>query len=224
VLGIAGLRGAGRSELAKGIFGYDRRRSGSVAMNGIAVAPDSPHAAIVAGIGFAPEDRKHEALLLFRSILDNAALCVTDRTGSFGFFSRRRAMDIVAPLAAKMSIKTPSLDEEVSKLSGGNQQKVVLARWLARQPVLLILDEPTRGIDIGAKSEIYRLIGELAANGIGVILISSEMPELIGLADRVLVMADGRVTAELTRPNIDEATILHHAMPQSPSSPGDHVQ
>ena len=224
VLGIAGLMGAGRSELAKGIFGYDRRRSGRVVMNGVPLAPDSPQAAIIAGIGFAPEDRKHEALLLFRSILDNAALCVTDKTGSFGFFSRRRAMDIVAPLAAKMSIKAPSLDEEVSKLSGGNQQKVVLARWLARQPMLLILDEPTRGIDIGAKSEIYRLIGELAANGIGVILISSEMPELIGLADRILVMADGRVTAELTRPNIDEAAILRYAMPQSPSSSGDHVQ
>ena len=108
VLGIAGLMGAGRSELAKGIFGYDRRRSGRVVMNGVPLAPDSPQAAIVAGIGFAPEDRKHEALLLFRSILDNAALCVTDKTGSFGFFSRRRAMDIVAPLAAKMSIKAPS--------------------------------------------------------------------------------------------------------------------
>ena len=159
--------------------------------------PDSPQAAIAAGIGFAPEDRKHEALLLFRSILDNAALCVPDKTSTFGLFNRRKAMDIVAPLAAKMAIKAPDLDEQVSKLSGGNQQKVVLARWLARQPMLLILDEPTRGIDIGAKAEIYRLIDELAASGIGLILISSEMPELIGLADRVLVMAGGRITAEL---------------------------
>ena len=114
-----------------------------------------------------------------------------------------------------MAIKAPDLDEQVSKLSGGNQQKVVLARWLARQPMLLILDEPTRGIDIGAKAEIYRLIDELAASGIGLILISSEMPELIGLADRVLVMAGGRITAELTRPDINEAAILKHAMPQS---------
>ena len=124
-------------------------------------------------------------------------------------------MDIVAPLASKMAIKAPDLDEQVSKLSGGNQQKVVLARWLARQPMLLILDEPTRGIDIGAKAEIYRLIDELAASGIGLILISSEMPELIGLADRVLVMAGGRITAELKRPDINEAAILKHAMPQS---------
>ena len=224
VLGIAGLMGAGRSELAKAIVGYDRRIAGTIAMNGVPVLPNSPHAAIVAGIGFAPEDRKHEALLLFRSILDNAALCVPDKTSSFGFFNRRKALEIVSPLAAKMSIKAPNLDEQVSKLSGGNQQKVVLARWLARQPMLLILDEPTRGIDIGAKAEIYRLIDELAASGIGIILISSEMPELIGLADRVLVMAGGRITAELARPDVDEATILKHAMPQSASAPGDHIQ
>ncbi|MBZ9811234.1 sugar ABC transporter ATP-binding protein [Mesorhizobium sp. ESP-6-2] len=214
VLGIAGLMGAGRSELAKAIVGYDRRLGGTVSMNGIPVPPDSPHAAIVAGIGFAPEDRKHEALLMFRSILDNAALCVADRTSSFGLFSRRKALDVVSPLAAKMAIKAPDLDVPVAKLSGGNQQKVVLARWLARQPMLLILDEPTRGIDIGAKAEIYRLIEELAAGGIGLILISSEMPELIGLADRVLVMAEGRITAELNRPHIDETSILRHAMPR----------
>ena len=123
-----------------------------------------------------------------------------------------------------MTIKAPTLDEQGSKLSGGNQQKVILARWLARQPMLLILDEPTRGIDIGAKAEIYRLIDELAASGIGIILISSEMPELIGLADRVLVMAGGRITAELARPDVDEATILKHAMPQSAPAPGDHIQ
>jgi len=224
VVGIAGLMGAGRSELAKAIIGYDRRLGGTVAMNGAAVTPDSPQAAIAAGIGFAPEDRKHEALLLFRSILDNAALCVPDKTSSFGLFNRRKAMDIVAPLAAKMAIKAPDLDEQVSKLSGGNQQKVVLARWLARQPMLLILDEPTRGIDIGAKAEIYRLIDELAASGIGLILVSSEMPELIGLADRVLVMAGGRITAELTRPNINEAAILKHAMPQSAAQNGEAIQ
>jgi L-arabinose transport system ATP-binding protein len=224
VVGIAGLMGAGRSELAKAIVGYDHRVRGSVTMNGSEVAPDSPQAAIVAGIGFAPEDRKHEALLLFRSILDNAALCIPEKTSTFGMFSRRKALAVVSPLAAKMSIRAPDLDVEVAKLSGGNQQKVVLARWLARQPMLLILDEPTRGIDIGAKAEIYRLIDELAASGMGLILISSEMPELIGLADRVLVMAGGRVTAELTRPDIDEAAILKHAMPQSPAQRQGAIQ
>ena len=176
--------------------------------------PNSPGDAIAAGIGLAPEDRKHEALLLFRSILDNATLCVPDKVSRFGFFQRRLALDAVGGLARKMAIKAPSLDEPVSRLSGGNQQKVVLARWLACQPMLLILDEPTRGIDIGAKLEIYRLIDELAAGGMALILISSEMPELIGLADRIMVMAGGEVTGMLEGEAIDEREILKLAMPR----------
>jgi L-arabinose transport system ATP-binding protein len=215
VLGIGGLMGAGRSELAKAIVGYDRRLSGSITMAGKPLAANDPGAAIRAGIGFAPEDRKHEALLLFRSVLDNASLCIPDETSRSGFFSRRKALARVEPLAGKIAIKTPTLDEPVSRLSGGNQQKVVLARWLACEPMLLILDEPTRGIDIGAKAEIYRLIDELAGAGIGIILISSEMPELIGLADRVLVMADGRITAELAGNDMSEEEILKHAMPHA---------
>lgn len=214
VLGIGGLMGAGRSELAKAIVGFDRRKSGTVTMNGKAVMANSPAEAIRAGIGFAPEDRKHEALLLFRSILDNAALCIPDKTAQMGFFSRRLAMDVVGELARKMAIKAPNLDELVSKLSGGNQQKVILARWLARQPALLILDEPTRGIDVGAKSEIYRLIDELAAQGMAVVLISSEMPELIGLADRVAVMAGGEIIGMLEGDGITERNLLQLAMPQ----------
>ena len=214
VLGIGGLMGAGRSELAKAIVGYDRRKGGSVRMSETEVPANSPADAIRCGIGFAPEDRKREALLLFRSILDNAALCIPDKVGHFGLFSRNRAFAVIEGLARKMTIKAPNLDEPVSRLSGGNQQKVVLARWLARQPLLLILDEPTRGIDVGAKSEIYRLIDELAAQGMAVILISSEMPELIGLADRVAVMAGGEVTGMLEGDAIDEANILKLAMPQ----------
>ncbi|HEV8388286.1 MAG TPA: sugar ABC transporter ATP-binding protein [Dongiaceae bacterium] len=215
VLGIGGLMGAGRSELAKAIVGYDRRRSGAVRMAGSDVPANSPADAIRCGIGFAPEDRKREALLLFRSILDNAALCIPDKVSEFGLFSRRRAFAVVEGLARKMAIKAPSLDEPVSRLSGGNQQKVVLTRWLARQPSLLILDEPTRGIDIGAKSEIYRLIDELATQGMAVILISSEMPELIGLADRVAVMAGGEVTGVLEGDAINERAILALAMPRN---------
>ena len=201
VLGIAGLMGAGRSELAKAIVGYDRRLAGDGRHERQTVASnDSPHAAIAAGIGFAPEDRKQRGAAAVsqhprqcgavraRQDLDASACS----TGARRWTSSRRS-------PPRCRSRRPSLDELVSKLSGGNQQKVVLARWLARQPMLLILDEPTRGIDIGAKAEIYRLIDELAASGIGVILISSEMPELIGLADRVLVMADGRITAELAR-------------------------
>ena len=215
VVGLGGLMGAGRSELAKAIFGYDRMLAGAVTMQGKPLPANNTAAAIQAGIGFAPEDRKHEALLLMRSILDNGAIVIPDLVSRFGFFDRHHAMSLVGEAAATMRIKAPSLDTEVGDLSGGNQQKVVLARWLARSPKLLILDEPTRGIDVGAKSEIYRLIDDLAASGIAIMLISSEMPELIGLADRVLVMADGRITAELTGDAVNEEQILRHAMPSA---------
>ena len=149
-----------------------------------------------------------------RSILDNATLCVPEQISTAGLFDRRKAFAVVSPLSKRLSIRTPSLDQLVSKLSGGNQQKVVLARWLARQLKVLILDEPTRGIDIGAKAEIYQLIAELAEGGIAVLLISSEMPELIGLADRVLVMAEGRITGEIGA-DADEQSILALSMPQT---------
>lgn len=215
VLGIGGLVGAGRSELAKGLFGFHRRLSGTVEVAGQAIPPGQPGKAIMAGLGFAPEDRKDEALLLMRSILDNVTLCVPDRVSRFGLFDRRKAEDIVGDIAGRLAIKAPSLDTPVSALSGGNQQKVVLARWLARAPKVLILDEPTRGIDVGAKSEIYNLIADLTRQGLGIIVISSEMQELLGLADRILVMAEGRVTARLEGDAINEDAILRAAMPES---------
>ena len=213
VVGLGGLVGAGRSELARGIFGYDRRLGGRITVSGRALRANSPADAIAAGIGFAPEDRKQEALLMARSVMDNITLCVPDKVSRFGFFDPRRARGIAAVQADRMRIKTPSLGHPIAKLSGGNQQKAVLGRWLARAPRVLILDEPTRGIDIGAKAEIYRLIDELAAGGIGILLISSEMPELIGLADRILVMAEGRITGEVARGAANEETILRLAMP-----------
>ncbi|WP_319412577.1 sugar ABC transporter ATP-binding protein [uncultured Cohaesibacter sp.] len=215
VVGVGGLMGAGRSELAKAIFGYDKITAGTVHMEGKLLPSGNTAAAIQAGIGFAPEDRKHEALLLMRSILDNGAMVIPDLVSRHGFFDRHAAKDLVGAAAKTMQIKAPSLDTQVSDLSGGNQQKVVLARWLARSPKVLILDEPTRGIDVGAKSEIYKLIDDLAASGIAILLISSEMPELIGLADRVLVMADGKITAELAGDAINEEEILLHAMPSA---------
>jgi L-arabinose transport system ATP-binding protein len=219
VLGIGGLMGAGRSELAKGIVGFDRRISGEVHAAGKPVRANSPANAIFAGIGFAPEDRKHEALLLFRSVLDNATLCIPDKVSRFGFFQRRRAQSLTQNLADRLSIRTPSLDQQVSRLSGGNQQKVVLARWLAREPRVLILDEPTRGIDVGAKAEIYQLIDQLAAAGIAIVLISSEMPELLGLADRILVMAGGRIVGELSAEQASEEAILRLAMHAGAAGP-----
>ena len=213
VLGIGGLMGAGRSELAKGIFGFHRRTAGSVTLDGKALPSGDTAAAIEAGLGFAPEDRKEEALLLMQSILDNAVLCIPELVSDAGFYNRGKARGIIGSIADRLSIKAPSLDTPVSSLSGGNQQKVVLARWLARKPKVLILDEPTRGIDVGAKSEIYQTIRALTGTGLGVIVISSEMPELIGLSDRILVMAGGRIRAEFGPGEASETAILDAAMP-----------
>lgn len=215
VLGIGGLMGAGRSELAKGIFGFHKRHAGRVTIDGVDLPSGDTAAAIMAGLGFAPEDRKEEALLLLQSILDNAVICIPDRITRGGLFSKKMAVGVIGDIAGQLAIKAPTLDTPVGRLSGGNQQKVVLARWLARQPKVLILDEPTRGIDVGAKSEIYALIRNLTRAGLGVIVISSEMPELIGLSDRVLVMAGGRLTAELAADEMTEDRILRAAMPQA---------
>lgn len=220
VLGIGGLMGAGRSELAKGVFGYHARRAGRVSLDGRDLPSGNTAAAITAGIGFAPEDRKEEALLLLQSILDNSVLCVPEQVSQAGFFSRAKALDLIGGVSSRMRLKAASLDAPVTSLSGGNQQKVVLTRWLARDLKVLIVDEPTRGIDVGAKAEIYELIRQLTEQGLGVIVISSEMPELLGLSDRVLVMAEGEVRAELTGAELTEETVLtaaipHGAVPQS---------
>jgi L-arabinose transport system ATP-binding protein len=212
VVGVAGLMGAGRSELAEAIFGQDRILAGSVAVNRKPIRLRSPADAIAAGIGFAPEDRKSQALLLLRSVKENISLAIPDLISRFDFVDLGAERRIAAAQAGRLRIKTPSLDVSVSNLSGGNQQKVVLGRWLARRPKVLILDEPTRGIDVGAKAEIYRLIAELAGEGIALMVISSEMPELLGLADRILVMAGGRLVAELSRDEASEERILSLAM------------
>ena len=212
IVGLAGLIGAGRSELARGVFGFDRRSAGRVLVGGREIPLRSPADAILAGIGFAPEDRKHEALLLMRNVRENITLCVPERISRYGFVRRSAENEVALRLTERMRVKTPSLGQLVSKLSGGNQQKVVLSRWLARGPRVLILDEPTRGIDVGAKAEIYRLIDELAAGGIAILLISSEMPELLGLTDRILVMAGGRIVGEMPTAEATEQKILALAM------------
>ena len=211
VVGLAGLIGAGRSELAEAIFGYDRMLAGSVAVAGRPVRLRSPADAIAAGVGFAPEDRKSQALLLLRSVKDNISLAIPDLISRLNFVNEGDERRIAGALVDRLRIRTPSLDASVANLSGGNQQKVVLGRWLARRPKVLILDEPTRGVDVGAKAEIYRLIAELAAEGIALLVISSEMPELLGLADRILVMAGGRVVAEMPR---EEASEERHPEPR----------
>jgi L-arabinose transport system ATP-binding protein len=175
----------------------------------------SPADAIAAGIGFAPEERKAEALVLERSVRDNIGLVVMRSLARWGFVSDRSERALAAEYVERLRIRTPSTSQLVGKLSGGNQQKVVLARWLATRPKLLVLDEPTRGVDVGAKSEIYAIIDRLAHDGVAVLVVSSELPEVMGLADRICVMAGGRITGELTRSEATEESILALAMDDS---------
>ncbi|WP_226781550.1 sugar ABC transporter ATP-binding protein [Oceaniglobus trochenteri] len=223
VLGIGGLIGAGRSELAKGIFGFHRRLSGRVLLDGNELPSGDTAAAIAAGIGFAPEDRKEEALLLMQTILENAVLCVPEKVSTGGFFSRSRALKLISDISRQMRLKASSLDAPITSLSGGNQQKVVLTRWLACDLKVLILDEPTRGIDVGARSEIYDLIRNLTDSaGLGVIVISSEMTELLGLSDRVLVMADGQIRGTFDRAEATEEKVMRAAIPQGAHAAPDN--
>jgi len=168
----------------------------------------TPADAIAAGIGLAPEERKADALVMVRTVRDNIALAVLDRLSRFGFVRSREERSLAARYVAQLRVRTPSLEQRVQNLSGGNQQKVVLARWLARRTDILVLDEPTRGVDVGAKSEIYTIIDQLVAEGAAVLVVSSELPEVLGLADRVVVMRDGRVAGELTREDATEERIL----------------
>jgi len=212
VVALSGLIGAGRSELAHTIFGDLPRTGGAVLVAGTPVPPNDPKEAIAAGIGLAPEDRKGQALVLIRSVLENTTLPILPKLSLGGFVRRKQERATASAYVQRLRVRTPSLDEDVSKLSGGNQQKVVLARWLATAPRVLILDEPTRGIDVGAKAEIYRLIDELAVAGMGVLLISSELTEVLGLADRILVMQSGRITGELAAETATESAIMELAM------------
>ncbi|NTU63121.1 MAG: sugar ABC transporter ATP-binding protein, partial [Chloroflexi bacterium] len=193
-------------------FGELPKTSGSVLLEGKSVTIRRPDDAIAKGIGFAPEDRKREGLIPIRSVLENASMAILRRLTRFHFVRTRLERTIIAGFIDKLRVRTPSLEQEVGKLSGGNQQKVVLARWLAAKPKVLILDEPTRGIDVGAKAEIYRLIDDLANEGLGIMFISSELPEILGLSDRIYVMQSGRITGEVFSANATEEAILNLAM------------
>jgi L-arabinose transport system ATP-binding protein len=213
VLGFSGLVGAGRTELAKVVFGDLPRDSGHVLVEGRETTIHQPADAIRLGIGLAPEDRKREGLIVIRSVMENATLVILRRLTRLRFVRARLERRTASEYIDRLAVKTPSIDQEIGKLSGGNQQKVVLARWLAARPKVLILDEPTRGIDVGAKAEIYRLIDELANEGLAIILISSELPEIMGLSDRIIVMQGGRITGELPGgPATTEEQVLALAM------------
>ena len=224
ILGMAGLVGAGRTETALAVFGLTRPTSGSVHVDGKQVRLRNPREAIAAGIAYVPEDRKREGLFLGLPIRFNiTSACLTDLS-RMGVVSRGRDKALAGRMAGDLRVKAPSIETAVGTLSGGNQQKAVLARWLARRPRVLILDEPTRGVDVGAKAEIYRLVREIASEGIAVIMISSELPEVLGLADRILVMREGRLVGELDAAAADEqqvmalATGVHESQPPNPET------
>jgi ribose transport system ATP-binding protein len=211
ILGIGGLVGAGRTETAQLIFGVKQKTSGSIRMKGVEMRHKLPEHAINAGIALAPEDRKRQGVLLSASIRENITMAILKRISAFSVVNRQTEKNIVEKYRAEMQIKTPNLEQQAKNLSGGNQQKVVLAKWLSSEPELIVLDEPTRGIDVGAKYEIYKLINELVGRGKAVIMISSEMGELIGMSDRIIVLAEGAMTGELNKNEFSQELIMNYA-------------
>jgi len=212
IVALAGLVGAGRSELAGAIVGDLPITTGTVAIEGKKIRLREPSNGIRGGLGYAPEDRKRDALFMLRSVRDNCSFVILKRLSRLRFIDFNKEKEVADEYLGRLQVRTPSYERLVSTLSGGNQQKVVLARWLAARPKVLILDEPTRGIDVGAKAEIYEIMEGLAADGIGILMISSELPEILGIADRIVVMQNGHLTGELDRAEATEEKILALAM------------
>ena len=219
IVGLAGLVGAGRSEVARAVFGIDRRDAGEVLVKGRRLPPASPTGAMAAGMGYVPEDRRAQGLVMDLSIARNASLASLGslRRGVLirGTDERRLAAD----WAARLRLRFARFSDPASALSGGNQQKLVLAKWLARGPSVLIVDEPTRGIDVATKAEVHRLLSDLAGQGVAILMISSELPEVLGMADRVLVMHEGRLSAELLRKDASEERVMLAATGSSVTEP-----
>lgn len=211
ILGVAGLVGAGRTELARMLFGADLPDEGEIHLDGHPVKIHSPRDAIRLGIGFLPEDRKQQGLFLNQSVRSNVAVSALEKFATLGVINYRRLAEVVRLIVTKLNLRARSISQRVGSLSGGNQQKVVIARWLNINPKVLILDEPTRGVDVGAKVEIYALMNELARQGVGILMISSELPEILGVSDRILVMHDGRIAAEFDRGAATQDEIMHAA-------------
>ena len=211
ILGFAGLMGAGRTETARAIFGADEVQSGRIAINGRPARIRSPRDAVAHGLGYLSEDRKRFGLALNLDIRDNVVMATYEEFESGPFVVSRRVERATDEYVRRLAVKTPSTSQLVRNLSGGNQQKVVLAKWLIRNSDILIFDEPTRGIDVGAKSEIYALMNELAAEGKSIIMISSELPEVLRMSDRVLVMCEGRITGELDIAEASQERIMEYA-------------
>jgi len=214
IVALAGLVGAGRSEVVRAIFGIDKRTSGTVRVRGAELPNGQPLAAMKAGVALVPEDRRQQGLVMDLSIDRNMALASLGRLRQFGLIRPSSERELAITWAERLQLKFSRLRDAVSTLSGGNQQKAVLGKWLARSPSLLIIDEPTRGIDVGTKAEVHRLLDKLVAEGLAVLMVSSELPEVLGVADRVLVLREGRITAEFTRTEADEDAIMRAATGQ----------
>lgn len=212
ILGIAGLVGSGRSNVAETLFGVTPASSGTISIDGKTLSINSPNTAIRHRMAFLTEDRKDTGCLLILDILENMQIAVLqDRFVKGGFVTEKQITAACEEMSRKLRVKTPNLQERIENLSGGNQQKVLIGRWLLTNPRILILDEPTRGIDVGAKAEIHRLVTELARNGVAVIMISSEMPEVLGMSDRIMVMHEGRVTGFLDRAEATQIKVMELA-------------
>ncbi|WP_247982790.1 sugar ABC transporter ATP-binding protein [Microbacterium sufflavum] len=211
IVGLAGLVGAGRSEVARAVFGVDGYREGTVRMTGRRIPPRRPVDAMRAGLALVPEDRRKQGLVIESGVGGNITLAIRRRLARLGLLTTAMENRAAREWASRLEVKTHALDTVAATLSGGNQQKVVLAKWLATQPRVLLIDEPTRGIDVGTKSEVHRLLSQLAGQGMGILMISSELPEVLGMADRVLVMREGRITAEIPRSEATSENVMFAA-------------
>ena len=215
IVGIAGLVGAGRTELVRAIFGDLGKSSGQVFIDSKEVKIKSPADGIKAGIGLVPEDRKEQGLVLGLTVANNISMVIIPKFTNLGIISRKKETEFANRYVNQLSIRTPSIDQPVQYLSGGNQQRVVIAKWLATNPKLLLVDEPTRGIDVGAKAEIHALLNELAKKGVAILMISSELPEILAMSDRILVMHRGQLKAELTGRKATEEEVMRYATGQA---------
>jgi len=212
ILGLSGLVGAGRTELARALFGDLVPESGEIRINGTKVDIRTPRQAIAAGIGLVPEDRKEEGLVLAQSVMANIGMPQLKFFSRLSVISVRRERRLAERYVQDLAIRTPSVDQNAMYLSGGNQQRVVIAKWLATKPKILIVDEPTRGVDIGAKAELHALLRDLAAEGMAILMISSDMPEVLTVSDRILVMHQGRLAGELSAENATQEAVMSFAM------------
>ena len=217
IVGVSGLVGAGRTELARAIFGLTPSDAGEILVRGKRVQIHSPSDAIAHGIAYVPEDRRRHGVVLEMPVSENITLAALGTMTRFGALDFRRERDVATEYTRRLGVKTPSIGTLVSALSGGNQQKVALSRWLVTRPTMLILDEPTQGIDVGAKAEVHELMMELVASGVAILMISSELPEVLGMSDRIAVMQGGTVSEVLDRADATQERLLARALGRSTS-------